>query len=120
MGKFYYEFLSQPEICRKFNRIEVSVIGIGACNHPKKRKAMRREIYTVFFFCFRSNLLCINKVTETLAGELAKIINIKLGTVDLTETVTGKTLVSSKDTVINESTETDSNTLAAGTAPIFV
>jgi heparosan-N-sulfate-glucuronate 5-epimerase len=29
----------------------VSVIGIGACHHPKKcRKALRREIYTVFSF----------------------------------------------------------------------
>jgi hypothetical protein len=66
-----------------------------------------------------SNLLYINKVTETFAGELAKSSMLSRYCRSY-RNCTGKTLVSSKDTVINESTETDSNTLAAGTAPIFV
>jgi hypothetical protein len=39
-----------------------------------------------FSFCFGSNLLYINKINEILAGELSKIINVKLGNVNLTET----------------------------------
>jgi hypothetical protein len=49
-------------------------------------KALRREISAGLFFCFGSNLLYINKITEILAGELSKIINVKLGNVNLTET----------------------------------
>lgn len=68
-----------------------------------------------------SNLVIDTTNSGTLADSLAAIIDVKLGSsIAKSDTVTGLTFVSSDDTVIDDTKTDTTNTLAPGTATIFV